>query len=63
MKLKKNGKVKTDHSSYFEKWQELVNYVALNNEWIYNECGFVKEEYGEAALFLLALRYEDVFKN
>ncbi len=37
----KNGKTIIDHSACFEKWQELLEYVSLNNKFIYKEFGFI----------------------
>lgn len=54
-KVEKNGDCIEDYSSYFDKWEELVRYVALNRDWIYKQGEFNGLSFGDVTLRLLAL--------
>jgi hypothetical protein len=53
-KTEKKGELIQDYSVFFEKWNELNNYVLGNKEWIYKEGDFNGFTIGEVTLRLIA---------
>lgn len=54
----KKGNIVQDFSMFAKKWDELVKYVGLNQEWIYNETKLHGFSIGEVTLRLIELSHK-----